>query len=104
MSLQFEWDPKKAEANLAKHRVSFEEAIIVSPILWRESLMMTSIQVTSDVNHHRALIAAESDLGKFHGDWRQSAHMIAEGDKVATRISGRGTHSGEVMGAAPTGG
>jgi hypothetical protein len=29
MSLQFEWDAKKAEANLAKHEVSFEEAITV---------------------------------------------------------------------------
>ena len=29
MSLQFEWDPKKAEANLAKHSISFEEAITV---------------------------------------------------------------------------
>ena len=29
MSLQFEWDPKKAKANLAKHGVSFEEAITV---------------------------------------------------------------------------
>jgi|SRR5688572_6855888 len=29
MSLQFEWDPKKANANLAKHGVSFEEAIAV---------------------------------------------------------------------------
>ena len=29
MSLQFEWDPKKAEANLAKHGISFEEAITV---------------------------------------------------------------------------
>ena len=29
MSVQFEWDPKKAEANLAKHGVSFEEAITV---------------------------------------------------------------------------
>ena len=27
MPLQFEWDPNKAERNLAKHRVSFEEAI-----------------------------------------------------------------------------
>ena len=27
--LQFEWDPKKAKANLAKHRVSFEEAVTV---------------------------------------------------------------------------
>ena len=29
--------------------------------------------------------------------------QIAEGDKVATRISGRGLHTGEVMGATPTG-
>ena len=29
MSLRFEWDPKKAEANLAKHGVSFEEALTV---------------------------------------------------------------------------
>jgi uncharacterized protein len=29
MSLQFEWDSRKAESNLAKHGVSFEEAITV---------------------------------------------------------------------------
>jgi len=29
MSLRFEWDRKKAEANLAKHHVSFEEAMSV---------------------------------------------------------------------------
>jgi len=29
MSLRFEWDPKKAEANLAKHDLSFEEAMTV---------------------------------------------------------------------------
>lgn len=29
MSLRFEWDPNKAEANLAKHDVSFEEAMTV---------------------------------------------------------------------------
>lgn len=29
MSLQFEWDSKKAEANKVKHGVSFEEAIKV---------------------------------------------------------------------------
>ncbi len=29
MSLQFEWDPKKARTNLAKHGVSFEEALTV---------------------------------------------------------------------------
>jgi uncharacterized DUF497 family protein len=29
MSLRFEWDPEKATANLAKHGVSFEEALTV---------------------------------------------------------------------------
>jgi uncharacterized DUF497 family protein len=29
MSLQFEWDPKKAKSNLAKHGVSFTEAVTV---------------------------------------------------------------------------
>jgi hypothetical protein len=26
LALEFEWDPRKAAANLAKHKVSFEEA------------------------------------------------------------------------------
>lgn len=29
MSIRFEWDPKKAEINLAKHGISFEEALTV---------------------------------------------------------------------------
>lgn len=29
MSYQFEWDPAKAEANLKKHGVTFEEAVTV---------------------------------------------------------------------------
>ena len=29
MSFRFEWDPDKAETNLAKHAVSFEEALTV---------------------------------------------------------------------------
>ena len=27
--MQFEWDPKKAEANLKKHHVDFEDAMVV---------------------------------------------------------------------------
>jgi uncharacterized DUF497 family protein len=27
--MRFEWDARKAKANLAKHRVSFEEALTV---------------------------------------------------------------------------
>jgi uncharacterized DUF497 family protein len=29
LALKFEWDPQKAAANLAKHKVSFEEAATV---------------------------------------------------------------------------
>jgi uncharacterized DUF497 family protein len=29
LALEFEWDPRKAAGNLAKHRVSFEEAATV---------------------------------------------------------------------------
>ena len=29
MSLEFEWDPKKAEANRARHGIDFEEALTV---------------------------------------------------------------------------
>jgi hypothetical protein len=29
LALEFEWDPQKAAANLAKHRVSFEDAATV---------------------------------------------------------------------------
>lgn len=29
MALEFEWDPRKAAANLSKHKVSFEEAATV---------------------------------------------------------------------------
>jgi uncharacterized DUF497 family protein len=27
--MEFEWDPKKAKTNFRKHRVSFEEAVVV---------------------------------------------------------------------------
>jgi len=37
-------------------------------------------------------------------DWRSELHLlIAEADLVAEHFTARGTHRGEVMGAAPTG-
>ena len=47
MSLQFEWDPKKAEANLVKHKVSFEAAITVLSI-YNETIPPTINTVNVD--------------------------------------------------------
>lgn len=56
---RFEWDPVKAEANLIKHGVRFEEAITVFHDL--------SASIEDDLLHsileHRQLITGESDTG-----------------------------------------
>jgi uncharacterized DUF497 family protein len=46
MALTFEWDARKAAANLARHGVSFDEAITVSPIHLAASRMMIAISVS----------------------------------------------------------
>src|SRR5829696_3192045 len=49
----------------------------------------------------------KSFVGTFRGsfpDWHSNVNeQIAEGDKVAERWTGRGTHRGELQGILPTG-
>ena len=45
----------------------------------------------------------EKYLAGFPGGAITVDDQIAEGDKVATRWTGRGTHAGEIAGIAPTG-
>ena len=42
-------------------------------------------------------------LGAFSGSTSTVEDMIAEGDKVVSRLTFRGTHTGEMMGIPPTG-
>jgi predicted ester cyclase len=42
-------------------------------------------------------------LSAFTGSTSTVEDMIAEGDKVVSRLTFRGTHTGEIMGIPPTG-
>ena len=68
MALRFEWDPKKAETNLAKHDVSFEEALTVfADPLARIFPDEEHSGQRGAGDHHRALCAASVSLGKLYG-------------------------------------
>jgi uncharacterized protein len=49
MATQFEWDPKKAKANLSKHDVSFEEASTI----FDDPLFITFLDTDHSVNEER---------------------------------------------------
>jgi uncharacterized DUF497 family protein len=49
MSLEFEWDEKKAEENLEKHAIGFDEAKTV----FNDSLSITIYDPDHSINEHR---------------------------------------------------
>ena len=57
MSLEFEWDEKKAQANVKKHGVSFQEAITV----FGDDLSMTIHDPEHSEDEDRYVILGESD-------------------------------------------
>ncbi|MFQ5880662.1 MAG: ester cyclase [Dehalococcoidia bacterium] len=97
-----------AEENKAiMHRI-YEEVINTG------NLALADQFIAADVVEHEALPVVASGLEGFKQfftmfrtafpDLRFIVEdMIAEGDKVATRLTIRGSHKGEFMGMAPTG-
>jgi uncharacterized DUF497 family protein len=61
MSLSVEWDPAKAEANLGKHGVSFEEAATVLGDL----LSITLADPDHSQTEERFLLLGRSATGRF---------------------------------------
>lgn len=61
MRLRFEWDPRKAAENLAKHRVSFEEAASV----FNDPLAYTFADPDHSVGEERQLTFGISSAGRL---------------------------------------
>ncbi len=59
--MKFEWDPQKAESNLRKHGVSFEEAITV----FKDTLAFIFDDEEHSETEHREIIIGTSALRRI---------------------------------------
>jgi uncharacterized DUF497 family protein len=59
--MKFEWDPKKAETNLRKHGVSFDEAASV----FLDPLAASGPDPEHSVGEHRYITFGQSRLGRL---------------------------------------
>jgi uncharacterized protein len=59
--VEFEWDPKKAAENLAKHDVSFQEAATV----FDDLLSITVPDPAHSFEENRFVIVGQSHRGRF---------------------------------------
>jgi predicted ester cyclase len=98
-----------SEANKRTIRTVREEAMRKGKLgkldgLYTENYVYHGIPMLGDLRGPTAfkeLVRAFIDaVSEFH---EKVEDQVAEGDKVVTRVSGRGRHTGELMGAAPTG-
>jgi len=61
MSVQFEWDQRKAASNLRKHGISFNEAITV----FRDQLAAIFDDEAHSATEHREIIIGHSTRGRL---------------------------------------
>jgi len=59
--MKFEWDPQKAESNLRKHDVSFEEAMTV----FNDTLALIFDDMAHSQREHREIIIGTSALSRI---------------------------------------
>jgi len=75
--VKFDWDPKKAAGNLAKHNVSFEEAATV----FGDPLSDTFDDPDHSADERRFLIIGHSQLGRLlfvsHTDDGETVRIIS---------------------------
>lgn len=93
------------EANKATNRRYYEEIINQQKLA-----VVDEVTATGYVNHDLPMAGQDGlkhFVGAFHTAFSDGHmtidQMIAEGNMVATRLTFRGTHTGEFQGVAPTG-
>lgn len=59
--MRFEWDPQKAQRNLRKHEVSFEEALTV----FKDTLAFIFDDLEHSLAEHREIIIGTSAAGRI---------------------------------------
>ena len=85
MSLRFEWDPNKAEANLSRHEVSFEEAVTVFADPLARIFPMKNIQFTSCVKSSSATLQVLT----IECEFSVHAKRLAGSAKIMKKTLGR---------------
>ena len=77
MAMQFEWDPQKADNNLKKHGVSFQEAASV----FGDVLSITYYDPDHSAREHRFITVGMSRAGRVlivaHTDRRNNIRIIS---------------------------
>ena len=85
--LQFEWDPSKAARNIAKHQVSFEEAVTV----FDDPMFITVVDEEHSVDEERYITIGLSKGGQLlmvaHTDREGRTRIISA--RKATKKEGR---------------
>ncbi len=72
--------------------------------LYTDDYVYHGIPLLGDLKGSDAFKALSAGFIRAISDFREEiVDQIAEGDKVVTRLCGSGRHTGEVMGAGPTG-
>ena len=75
--MHFEWDPEKARANLAKHRVSFEEAMGA----FLDPLSVTILDPDHGEGENRFVLIGQSSRGRLlvvvHTDRGRAIRLIS---------------------------
>ena len=96
-----------SEQNKRTIRIVREEAptnLSVLDELYTDDYVYHGIPLLGDLKGPDAFKAMFAGFIHAITDFREEVvDQIAEGDKVVTRLSGSGCHTGEVLGAVPTG-